>query len=123
MSSIEVHEDKTLKHLSYMERTTELDYLASGRAQGRRDLTGESKQLMRGCKVDETTLFSVRVPSKRTRSSGLKQKYRTYHINLRLNLLNASMIEHWNRLPGGKLRSSLRSPHPWRYSKPDWTTP
>lgn len=65
MSSVEVHEDKTLKHLSYMERTKELDYLASGRAQGRRDLTDEPKQLMRGCKVDEATLLSARVPRKK----------------------------------------------------------
>lgn len=48
-----------------MERTEELDYLASGRAQGRRDLTDDPKQLMRGCKVDEATLFSSRVPSKK----------------------------------------------------------
>lgn len=48
-----------------MERTKELDYLASGRAQGRRDLTDEPKQLMRGCKVDEATLLSARVPRKK----------------------------------------------------------
>jgi len=57
-----------------------------------------------GRQTDEARLFLV-VRSDRTRSNGLKIERRRFHTNIQKNFFTVWVMEHWNRLPRGRVES------------------
>ena len=96
---------KSLEHLPYEGRLSNLGLFSLGKRRLRGDLINVYKYLMGGGRqIDESRLFSV-VCSSRTKSNGLKLEHRKSHTNMRKNF-TVRVTEHWNRLPREVVESS-----------------
>ena len=92
-------------------RLSNLGLFSLGERRLRGNLTNVYKHLKGGGRqTDEARLFLV-VRSDRTRSNGLKIERRRFHTNIQKNFFTVRVMEHWNRLPRGRVLL-------WRYSRP-----
>jgi len=90
---------KSLEHLPYEERLSNLGLFSLGKRSLREYLLNVYKyQKKGGRQMDEARLFLV-VCSNRTWSNGIKLEHRKFCTNTSKNLFAVRMIEHWNRLP------------------------
>ena len=56
--------------------------------------------------MDEVRLFLV-VCSNRRKSNGLKLEHRKFCTNMQKNFFTVRVMEHWNRLPRGRVESPM----------------
>jgi len=96
---------KSLEHLPYEERLSNMGLFNLGKRRLRRDLINVYKYLKGGGKqMNEARLFLV-VCSNRTRSNGLKTEHGKFCTNMQKNFYMIRVTEHWNRL----LREAVES--------------
>ena len=75
---------RSIEHLPYEERLTEMELFSLEKRRLRRELINAYRYLMGSRQVDETRLSSV-VPRNRTRGSGHKAEHRNFQSNTRKN--------------------------------------